>query len=125
MFEGVHDLTGLVAVSLIFGMPAIILIAVLLYKAHRVTMLRETIEHMVDKGQQVPPEMLKSLQDTASRGKSPLRTGIVLTALGLGMLIMFLSGGESMQQRWGIAMIPLLLGLGFLLMWKLDGREEK
>jgi hypothetical protein len=117
------DLTGLVAVCLIFGMPIIIVVAAFIYKAHQATMLRETIEHIVDKGQPVPPELLNGRawsagMKQANDARMPLHRGILLTATGVGLTILLLSTG--LDEYWGIAMLPLLLGFGYLLIWKID-----
>jgi hypothetical protein len=48
----------------------------------------------------------------------------VLVAVGLGLSIFFLTLPDR-QAPWGVGMIPLLIGVGYLLVWWLEGRSRK
>jgi Domain of unknown function (DUF6249) len=126
MFQGIEmgdDLVNLVAVCLFFGMPIIIVIAVFIYKAHRATMWRETVQQMLDKGMTVPPELLANMRGDKGEQKSSLNHGIILIAIGLGVVAMFYSR-SGFDGNWGVGMVPLLMGVGYLAIWALEGRRD-
>lgn len=106
------------AVIGVFGTPVIIVISVLLYKWMRERELHRTIRALVERGQPLPPELFQEREGK----KSPLHNGVLLVAIGLGLIIMFLNGDDP--QQWGIGAIPLLVGLGYLLVWRLENRPR-
>jgi len=75
--------------------------------------VQETIRLMVEKGQPIPPELF--IEKPAPR--SDLRRGIVLCALGVGLIVFLLCVSRHV---WGIGAIPLFLGLGHLVAWRLE-----
>jgi hypothetical protein len=116
-------LIGLVAIILTFGTPIILVASILYYRMKRARLLHQTIVTMVEKGVPVPPELL----NPPKKPGSDLRTGIVLIAVGLGLTI-FLAATAGRSGAWGIGIIPLLLGAGFVITWRIESsnrnREE-
>ena len=83
-------------------------------------MLHETIRQMIDKGQPIPPELLQS-QDPPRRPKSDLRSGLVLVSVGIGVgIFLFLQH----ENAWPGALIPLLMGVAFLITWKIESNKN-
>lgn len=113
------ELIGLVAVILIFGTPVIIVLAVLRHRANRQRLVNEMVLKLADKGQPIPPELFMEPQ----KRKSDLRSAFSLIGAGLGLMGFFwFVGGE---EGIGIGLIPLMIGLGQLLSWKIEqGRKE-
>jgi hypothetical protein len=50
------------------------------------------------------------------RPKSDLQRAFVLIGVGLGLIIFFLAMHNNV---WGVGFIPLFMGVGYLLAWKL------
>lgn len=83
-------------------------------------MLHDTIRLMIEKGQPIPPELLQS-QDPPRRPKSDLRSGLVLVGVGLGVgMFLFVQH----QNAWPAGLIPLLMGVAFLITWKIESSKN-
>ena len=118
--EMLGELIGLVAVILIFGTPVIIVLAVLRHRAQRQRLVNEMVLKLAERGQPIPPE---AFMEPAKR-KSDLRSAFSLVGAGLGLMgfFWFTGGTEGM----GIGLIPLMIGLGQLVSWKIEqGRKDK
>jgi uncharacterized protein DUF6249 len=97
--------------GIVFGFTAII-VATVVYARHRDRALRhETIRVALEKGQQLPHELLTDQQGSRAR-RSDLSYGVLLLFTGVG-LSAFL---WSIQNRnWAVGFIGIALGLGFLV----------
>ena len=81
----------------------------------------ETIRRMVEKGVEVPLGLLTAPAPPAS----DLRRGLLLVAGGLGLLL-FLRLFHGVPPRlWTVGLIPLLLGAGYLVVWRIDARGRE
>lgn len=91
--------------------------------------LQVTIRAAIEKGQELPAEVLETISNPKTRPKKDhdLRRGIVLTAVGLGIGAFGLLVGDedAVGPLMGIGSIPLLIGLGLTLLWVLRSRHEK
>jgi len=75
---------------------------------------------MIEKGQPIPPELLQS-QDPPRRPKSDLRSGLVLVGIGIGVgIFLYVQHGNV----WPAALIPLLMGVAFLITWKIEANKN-
>lgn len=108
------EFIGLVAVILIFGTPVIIVLAVLRHRANRQRLINEMVLKLADKGQPIPPELFIE----PVRPKSDLRRGVILVGVGLGLIGFFYFNDD--HDGVGIGFIPLMIGLGYLVSWKLE-----
>lgn len=86
-------------------------------------MLHETVRMMIEKGQPIPPELLQP-QETARRPRSDLRTGLVLVAIGIGLCGLGLSIGSDKAKISGLGLIPILMGVAFLIAWKIEAKRS-
>lgn len=105
-------------VAIVFGCPVLIVMVIMIFRHRRRAMVHRTLAAMIEKGVPIPPELLAPEQ---TRRPSDLRRGIVLVAAGIGFIAMLLLQKES---AWSVGFIPLLIGLGYLLVWKLDQRGQ-
>jgi|GEM_PF-1224272 len=80
----------------------------------------ETIRLMIEKGQPVPPELF--LNPKIARPRNDLRRGVVLIAVGAGCVVMFLA--HHQHGIWGLGVIPLLMGIGYIIVYKIQGSEK-
>lgn len=99
-------------VGIVFACPVAIIGVILFYRHRRNLALHKTLAAMIDKGVPIPPELLQPEKPR----RSDLRRGFVLIATGLGLTIFFLAEHD---RAWGLGFIPLLIGVGYLLAWKL------
>jgi hypothetical protein len=98
--------------AIIFACPVAIVLVILIYRYRRNQLLHRTLAAMIDKGVPIPPELLQP----EKRPKSDLQRGLTLAGVGLGLIIFF---AVQHEQAWGLGFIPLLMGVGYLIAWKL------
>jgi hypothetical protein len=119
--DSMGGLVAMLAVVLVFGTPIIIVIAILIHKARRTQRIHQTVVALAEKGLPIPPDLFVDKRSADST--SPLHKGVVLIAVGAGLTIFFLSLPDR-HAPWGVGMIPLLIGVGYLIVWKLEGKKE-
>jgi hypothetical protein len=105
-----------VLVPIGFFLVVFAIVAAILYQRHRSERERHaTLREMIEKGTAIPPELITP--PTKRDEHSNLRRGVVLTSLGVGMVLCLLSLGKD---KWGLGLLPGFIGLGYLLVWRLE-----
>ena len=82
----------------------------------------QTVRAMVEKGVEIPPELLGE----GKRPPSPrrdLRRGILLvcTGIGIGLFLLF----EDGLDEAALGLVPILIGIGYLIVAKLDSKMDR
>jgi hypothetical protein len=113
----------------VFGFPVAIVAVIMFSSWAKTRSLHRTVRMMVEKGQPIPPSLLSTpAAVSAATGLRPwydLRRGIVLMAVGVGIIMFFgISAGWD-EGVWALGLIPGLIGVGYILAWRLAYREEK
>ena len=108
--------------SMVFGAPVLIVAAIMLFSYLRSRSLHRTVRDMVEKGQAVPPALFAP--PPAVRARSDMRRGVVLVMVGIGIMIFFGAVNDWEGGAWAIGIIPFLIGVGHLLVWKLEGPKD-
>ncbi len=111
------SLIAIVATVAGMGVPVAIVAMVLWYKSRKMRMQHETALRLAEKGQSVPPELFLSREEPYS----DLRRGVVLAAVGVALCIAL----NQLGVAWTIGLIPLFMGLGYMLVWKLESRPPR
>jgi hypothetical protein len=107
----------------IFGAPVAIVVMIGIFSMISTRMRQRTIRMMVEKGQPVPAELLAP----ATRGirrRSDARRGVVWTMVGLGLMIWLAAVNDWEGGAWSFGLIPFLIGLGYLIVWKLEHKKD-
>ncbi|HET9856675.1 MAG TPA: DUF6249 domain-containing protein [Chthoniobacterales bacterium] len=115
-------IVGIVFMS-IFGAPVLIIAVILYFGFSKNRMMHRTIRMMAEKGQPIPPALLAP-PAPAVRQRSDMRRGVVLCMVGLGLMLFFGAVNEWEGGSWAIGVIPFVIGLGYLLVWKLEGKKD-
>ncbi len=115
-------IVGIVFMS-IFGAPVLIIAVILYFGFSKNRMMHRTIRMMAEKGQPIPPALLAP-PVPAVRQRSDMRRGVVLCMVGLGLMLFFGAVNEWEGGSWAIGVIPFVIGLGYLLVWKLEGKKD-
>jgi hypothetical protein len=116
------DVVGVVVPISFFLFTFLVFGGVLLHRSRRDRQKHETLRIMVEKGADIPPAFL----DPPASRITDLRKGILLLAsgLGLGLFLLVLSAWEPEAIRGApVGLFPALLGLGYLLVWKLEKKS--
>lgn len=106
--------------------PVLIALTVMRYRARQMQARYHLLLQLADKGVPLPPELLVE----APPGDSDRRRALVLIAAGLGVMatLLVLPGhvddGQSIGSLWGLGLLPLMIGLGYLASWWLNRREQ-
>src|SRR5205823_4100438 len=117
----------IISLLAVFGFPVAIVAVIMFSGWAKTRSLHRTVRMMVEKGQPVPPELLSSpaAAPVTVRPWYDLRRGIVLVSVGVGVVMFFgISAGWD-NGVWALGLIPGLIGLGYLLAWRLAYRDEK
>lgn len=101
----------------------VIIIAWLWYRHSDRTqkMKHETLRLMIEKGMEIPAQL--SFMDPPLAPTSSLRRGLILIALGFGIICFFLI--VKAPEAAGLGGIPLFIGLAYLLIWLLEKNPNR
>jgi hypothetical protein len=80
--------------------------------------LQVTIRTAIEKGQGLSPELIENLVNPPVSPQRDLRRGVigVLAAIGFALFAIILGEDDAVRPLLGVAMFPLSIGAGFLLM---------
>ena len=112
----------LITMLAIFGTPVLIVAVIMYFSFSKSRSLQRTVRLLVEKGQPVPEALLNP--PPAQRQRSDMRRGVVLVMVGLGLMIFLAAVNDWEGGAWSIGLIPFLIGAGYLLVWKLEGRKD-
>ena len=115
-------LVGIVFLS-IFGAPVLIVILIGMFSLLVSRSRQRTIRMLVEKGQPVPAELLAPAT-RAVRKRSDVRRGVVWTMVGFGLMIWLAAVNDWEGGAWSFGLIPFLIGLGYLIIWKLENKKD-
>lgn len=105
--------------------PVLITLVVLRYRQQQTRTRYEALLQLADKGVELTPQLLAEPQPPYSER----RRAMVMVGTGLGIMVMFLAlpghfdNGYSLASLWGIGLLPLMIGLGYLASWWLNRRD--
>lgn len=93
-------------------------------RAHKATMT--FLETVANKGEVITPELVHSLGVRRRPKNADLRTGAVLLAIALSMLIFanVVPDDEGTRVMSGLAAFPGLIGMVFIGLWAFVTRKE-
>ena len=131
------ELTPILIVLIIFSAITAIIFGPSYLKSREKREIQETVRHAIDKGQQLPPELIEAMtRDVASKLPSrtrDLRRGVIWLAVGIGIAAFsFLSDlgwdDHELQQigngLLGVAAIPVTIGLAFIVLSFFNPNKE-
>ena len=111
----------------VMGAPILIAVILLRYRQQQTQARYQTLLQLADKGVELPPALFAEPQTPFSER----RRALVLIGGGLGVMAMFaalpfkLDGNLAVGSLWGIGLLPLMTGLGYLASWWLNWRDDK
>ena len=122
------DMTPILIVAIVFSAITAIVFGPSYLKSREKREMQTTIRHAIDKGQDLPPELIDAMtRDVASKLPSrtrDLRRGVIWLAVGIGFAAFsYLSNlgwsDHDMQEAtgamFGLAAIPATIGLAFIV----------
>ena len=84
--------------------------------------IMDTVQKAIKSGSEFNPELLAQLGATVNPRMRDVRRGIVFLSLGIGGLLcsLFFADAEVVNGIRAGSVFPLMLGVGFLIVWKLN-----
>ncbi|MFM8691962.1 MAG: DUF6249 domain-containing protein [Limnohabitans sp.] len=132
-------LAGLAVPLLALCIPILYLVLRHAQLRHRAQQVHETIRQLAQLGQPIPPELLKqeppsrpdhalTPEARAERVRGLLRKGVMAISAGVGLgLVVFLVNLEDGRftgfHGWAWGLLPCILGLGWLILWRIESRQ--
>lgn len=114
-----------VIIPLITMLAPILIVSTVMRYRYRQTQARyNVLLQLADKGVALPEQLLLD-HHTAFCER---RRALTLISAGIGLIAMFLAlpfrfnDGGSVGQLWGLGLLPLMIGLGYLASWWLNSR---
>ena len=123
-----EDFIPLFAIFAVFGTITAIVFGPTFLKYREKRDIQETVRHAVDKGQQLPPELIdvltKDVQKSLPSRTKDIRRGIIWLATGIGIaafgIVSDLGGnawnGGMQNPLLGVSCIPITIGLAFIVL---------
>lgn len=94
------------------------------YFAHRTRQdVQSTVRVALERGDPLTAELLDRLVQPPAPRRTDLRRGVIGICLGIGLGVFGLVLGEpeAVRPMLAVGMVPLLLGLAYLMLWRLNG----
>lgn len=104
--------------------PTLIVLIFFRYRYLQTQSRYSTLLQLAEKGVDLAPQMLAEPQLEYSER----RRALVLIGAGLGLMVMFAAlpghfdNGLGVRSLWGLGLLPLMIGLGYLASWWLNRR---
>lgn len=88
---------------------------------NRVTIMK-TVQKAIDQGKELTPELLLQLGAAGNPRVRDMRRGIVFLSLGIAGLLcsLFFADADVVNGIRAGSVFPLMLGAGFLIVWRLN-----
>jgi Domain of unknown function (DUF6249) len=84
--------------------------------------IMQTVQMALERGAALTPELLTQLGAAVNPRVKDMRRGIIFLALGVAGLLssLFFTDTEILTGIRAASVFPLMLGIGFLLVWRLN-----
>jgi hypothetical protein len=110
----------------VMAAPVLIVLTVLRYRYRQTQARYQALMQLADKGVALPTQLLVEPQIAYSER----RRALVLIGGGIGVMLTLLAlpgqfdNGHSIRELWGLGLLPLMTGLGYLVSWWLNRRGD-
>ncbi|MGI9265790.1 MAG: DUF6249 domain-containing protein [Gammaproteobacteria bacterium] len=110
----------------LFVMLAIVAGLMLYYRFKTRREIQQTLRSVIDKGQELTPEVLDKIGEPKRPSNADLRRGVVAMSLGLGFAAfgIILDEQDAVRPLVAIAAFPFLVGVAYLGLWFTRDKEK-
>ncbi len=90
------------------------------------TEMQRTVRTALERGQELSPELIDRLGEPRYSPVSDLRRGMIAVALALalGIFGFVLDEQEAIRPLIATAMLPLFIGIAYLVLWRLKAGKD-
>ncbi|HET9237210.1 MAG TPA: DUF6249 domain-containing protein [Oligoflexus sp.] len=113
--------------GIVFGSMTIVSFFMLYFSYRKRRDMLDTVRAAIQSGQTLPASFLDALDNKSKPSPdSDLRKAVLLIALGLsGMTVLATLTDQQAGRAWAIGLVPTLLGVGYLFLWKQSQKRQK
>ena len=117
--------SAIIPVSIFVSIAAVI-ISYFYWNHKNRNALMNVVQRSIESGNTITPELLTKLSAPMSPKLRDFRRGVVIFMIGVaGMLsAFFIDDAELVSAFRALSMFPLLVGAGFLIVWKVSPAQE-
>ena len=90
------------------------------YRARREVLA--TVRYALEHGHELTPEVIEAVSGDAAGGQRDLRKGVIWLALAVAIGGMSWAFDET--DMLGIAALPLMLSIAYVVLWRFTGRTD-
>lgn len=98
-----------------FAVPPICLFLFSIFRFRTIREKQQTLRVMVENGAHIPPEMFMDGKKTVEPKERDRKRGILLCLGSIAFIIFTFAIRETPEGAWSIGLIPLFLGIGYLI----------
>jgi hypothetical protein len=117
------NLDGILVPMFFFICIALVLWLFQFYRGRRSQELHKTIRTMIEKGVEIPNQLLqpeKPLRSTSGY----FQKGVLLVGFGLGLGLFLGMIEDAPKNVWTLAFIPIFVGLALVIIWRVEKRAK-
>jgi hypothetical protein len=63
-------------------------------------------------------------QPKVSSTTSQMRSGVINICIGLGLMVFLYALSPTAEWMWAIGVIPFIIGIGFLIIWRIELQKK-
>lgn len=88
--------------------------------------VQKSIQSALERGQALTPDLLDRMGQSTRPRNSDLRRGLIGIALGIGLgaIGLIIGKPDTVRVMLGIGLVPLLVGLAYVALWRFDARQS-
>ncbi|MEE4216543.1 MAG: DUF6249 domain-containing protein [Xanthomonadales bacterium] len=113
---------GILVPIALFIMLGVVIVTYFYWNHKNRDSIMATVQKAIDSGKEFTPELLAQLGAAVNPKMRDMRRGIVFLSLGIAGLMcsLFFDMPEVVNGIRAGSVFPLMLGIGFLIVWKLN-----
>lgn len=101
---------------------AIMFITFSVLNSRNQTEVQRTLRTALERGVPLSAELVSQMNTNRPSKQTDMRRGIIIVSIGIGALVAGIITG-LMKEFATVAVFPIFMGLGFLLVWKLESAD--
>ncbi|MDH4110017.1 MAG: DUF6249 domain-containing protein [Gammaproteobacteria bacterium] len=119
-----HEMWIPITMFLVIGVS---IVATLYFRYRTRSQVQATIRLALEKGNQLTPELLERMAEAKQTSTSDLRKGLIAVGLGIAFALFgyILGEEDAVRPLVGTGMFPLLVGVAYLIMWRLSDKGAR
>lgn len=89
--------------------------------------MQQTVRAALERGQELSPELVDRLAEPRKSAMQDLRRGAIAISIGVGLALFgpVLGEEEAIRPLLATAMLPLAIGIAYLILWRIDTRKNE